>query len=317
MTKAQGALRPAGRQTEELIHLVDRLRRFMQKPLRQKLITLRIRSRQLWKFLNPCLPYPVWLPYGGWWLAVDDVCSDAIVAGCFEEPEWRFLESALREGMVVLDIGAHHGFYAILAAKKVGAPGHVSAFEPSLRERRRLLTHLRLNRCKNVRVEPVALASEDGESTLFVVDGRDTGCNSLRPPAVNEPTHGVAVKTIRLDTYVTTLGLRRVDFLKIDAEGAELQILEGGRSVLRRMRPVILFECDDLRTEPWGYSSRKVLELLGREQYSLFGLNHRGDVVPVADREGYNFVAIPKERLERLSGSFRESAESKRMSGAS
>src|SRR5438046_2404630 len=88
------------------------------------------------------------------------------------------------------------------------------------------------NRCKNVRVEPVALASEDGESTLFVVDGRDTGCNSLRPPAVDEPTHGVAVKTIKLDTYVTSLGLRRVDFIKIDAEGAELEILEGARSVL-------------------------------------------------------------------------------------
>src|SRR5206468_11720716 len=95
----------------------------------------------------------------------------------------------------------------------------------------------------------------------------------------------------------TTVGLRRVDFLKIDAEGAELQILEGGQSVLRQMRPVILFECDDLRTKPWGYSSRRVLELLGRERYSFFGLDRRGDLVPVADREGYNFVATPKERV--------------------
>ena len=276
---------------------LERLQRFMRKPVRRQLLALRIRSWCLWKRCAPGIPYPLRLPYGGWWLAVNDVCSDAIVAGTFEEAESRFLESALREGMVVLDIGAHHGYYTILAAKKVGALGHVSAFEPSLRERRRLLTHLRLNRCKNVRVEPVALASENGESTLFVVDGRDTGCNSLRPPAVDEPTHGVAVKTIKLDTYVTSLGLRHVDFIKIDAEGAELEILEGARSVLRRMRPAILFECDDRRTEPWGYSSRRVLELLESERYSFFGLNCTGGLVPIADREGYNLVATPTERL--------------------
>src|SRR5437773_6069444 len=276
---------------------LERLQRFMRKPVRRQLLALRIRSWCLWKRCAPGIPYPLRLPYGGWWLAVNDVCSDAIVAGTFEEAESRFLESALREGMVVLDIGAHHGYYTILAAKKVGALGHVSAFEPSLRERRRLLTHSRLNRCKNVRVEPVALASENGESILFVVDGRETGCNSLRPRAVDEPTHGVAVKTIKLDTYVTSLGLRHVDFIKIDAEGAELEILEGARSVLRRMRPAILFECDDRRTEPWGYSSRRVLELLESERYSFFGLNRRGDLVPVSEREGYNFVATPMERV--------------------
>jgi FkbM family methyltransferase len=63
------------------------------------------------------------------------------------------VERFLKPNMTVLDIGTHHGFYSLLASYKVGATGQVIAFEPSPRERRRLLWHLRLNRKKNVLVE--------------------------------------------------------------------------------------------------------------------------------------------------------------------
>jgi FkbM family methyltransferase len=77
-------------------------------------------------------------------------------------------------GMTVLDVGAHNGFYTLLASKKVGPSGRVIAFEPSPRERQRLLSNLWINRCSNVIVEPVALAEEDSVATLFVVSGAET-----------------------------------------------------------------------------------------------------------------------------------------------
>ena len=66
----------------------------------------------------------------------------------------RFLWKNLEPGIVFLDIGAHHGVYSIVAAKKLGANGTVVAFEPSSREYRRLRLHLRLNRLRSVRAEP-------------------------------------------------------------------------------------------------------------------------------------------------------------------
>jgi len=97
---------------------------------------------------------------------VNDVCSDAIFTDSFEKAEIHFVENFLKEGMTVLDIGAHHGFYTILASKKVGPSGRVIAFEPSPRERRRLLLHLKLNQCSNVKVEPSYVHSLSEEAKI-------------------------------------------------------------------------------------------------------------------------------------------------------
>jgi FkbM family methyltransferase len=147
-------------------------------------------------------------------LAGNDVCGDAVYAGTFELAERRFLESFLRAGMAVFDVGAHHGFYSLLASVKVGPTGKVVAFEPSPRERAKLLRHLRLNRCSNVIVEPVALSSCEAIGELYVVHGRDTGCDSLRPPAVKEPTSRVRVPLTTIDSCLTRAGMARLDLLK-------------------------------------------------------------------------------------------------------
>ena len=76
----------------------------------------------------------------------------------------RFLWRNLKPGNVFLDIGAHHGIYSIVAAKRLGSNSTVVAFEPSSREYRRLRLHLQLNRLHLVRAEPLALGS--ARSTL-------------------------------------------------------------------------------------------------------------------------------------------------------
>jgi FkbM family methyltransferase len=285
---------------------VERIGNFLRKPWREKMLTARFRfksaCKSVWHRLCPGVPLPVRLPYGGWWLAVNDVCSDAVFTGSFEKAERRFVGDFLQAGMTVLDIGAHHGFYTLLAARKVGPAGRVIAFEPSPRERRRLLFHVKVNRCTNVKVEPFALACQDGETTLFVVDGRDTGCNSLRPPAVSEPTNGITVKTMMLDSYLQQERIHRVDFIKMDVEGAELEILKMAKRLLERSsRPVILCEVDDLRTQPWGYPSQAIIEFLEGYGYRWFGLNRDGRLVSPEDRASYNLVAFPEESAASLS----------------
>jgi len=255
----------------------------------------------MWNFLFPSVPLLVHLPYGGWWLAQNDVCSDAVFTGNFEEGERRFVERFLRPGMVVLDIGAHNGFYTMLAARKVGKSGQVIAFEPSPRERQRLLRHLRMNRLlANVVVCYLALDRSKGEDTLFVVEGRDTGCNSLRPPMVDESVKTMRVQKTSLDNFLGEGMVLKVDFIKMDVEGAELNVLEGATELLsRRPRPVILAELADTRSSGWGHPACAVYDLLVERGFQWFSVDRQGALSALhrSDQYGATSVAFPVERL--------------------
>jgi FkbM family methyltransferase len=278
------------------MNLFPYIRSLLLKPWREKVLMIRLLFKRLWNILIPFIPLYIRLPYGGWWIAVNDVCSDEIFTGNFEVPERRFVERFLKEGMIALDIGAHHGFYTILASKKVDSSGGVIAFEPSPRERQRLLMHLKLNHCNNVKVEPFALSNQNGETTFYIVDGRDTGCNSLRPPVVSETTKVLRVNTIKLDNYLEKESMRHIDFVKMDAEGAELEILKGSKRFLsQRPRPVILCEVDDYRTRAWGYSAPMIIEFLESYGFRWFGINREGQLLPIEKRDSYNLVALPEE----------------------
>jgi FkbM family methyltransferase len=165
--------------------------------------------------------------------------------------------------MTVVDAGAHHGLYTLLASKQVGRDGRVIAIEPSARECERLEKHLRVNRCSNTELVACALGEEPAEADLYLVDGCHDWCNSLRPPAVDEPVRTVPVSVRRLDDVLAELEVSKVDFIKLDIEGAELTALHGAMKLLhRKSRPAILAEVQDTRTRPWGYAAREILQFL-------------------------------------------------------
>jgi FkbM family methyltransferase len=275
---------------------VDRLMRFLQKPPKEQRRCMLLR----WLRHVPGIPVPVRVANIGWWLARNDFCGRAMLDDSFERNERRFVERLLRTGMTVLDIGAHHGLYTLLASRKVGPQGRVVAFEPSTRDRNNLLKHLRLNRCKNVRVEAVALGSEAGSGELFVVEGTQTGCNCLRPPNVAEPTTKIAVEIRTLDESLERLGIQQVDFIKIDAEGAELDVFLGAKRLFERQpRPIILAEVHDTRTITWGYRSREIVTFLRERGYRCFYLSEHLPLQPLPHDIGdlnENLVAIPNDR---------------------
>jgi FkbM family methyltransferase len=278
---------------------VGHLRRFAHRPPREKRQIFRWRIKRAWNRLFPRVPLPVPLPFGGWWLARNDGMGDMVFGGGYEEAERRFVESWLRPGMVVLDLGAHNGFYTLLASRRVGSTGLVVAFEPSPRERNRLLTHLQLNRCKNVHVESLAVGDARAKADFFVVDGAGTGLNSLRCPSSNEPVQKVTVSVTTLDDYLLRTQLSKVDFVKMDVEGAELSVLKGGGTLLRRRpRPIILCEVEDARTKPWGYEAQEIIQFLLRLDYGWFLPLQDGHLVPLPSgkvNSERDLVAIPSE----------------------
>jgi len=119
----------------------------------------------------------------------------------------------------VLDVGRTTVCIRLLLSKRVDVNGRVIAFEPSPRECWRLEKHLRFNRCSNVHVERSAAGSEAGEADLYLVDGFQDGCNSLRPPALPDPTSTVRVRVRRIDDVLAEQSISNVDFIKLDVEG--------------------------------------------------------------------------------------------------
>jgi FkbM family methyltransferase len=280
--------------------LPQRIGRFLTSPARRKYITLANRARRIF----PGMPIPLRLPFGAWWLAAKSALDHELIYNEFERMETGFVERLLRRNMTVVDAGAHHGLYTLLASKRVGWHGRVIAVEPSPRECDRLEKHLRLNRCSNTELVSCALGENPGETDLYLVDGFQDWCNSLRPPAVDEPVRTVRVAVRRLDDVLAELGVSKVDFIKLDVEGAELSVLYGAMKLLQReSRPTILAEVQDTRTQPWGYAAREIVQFLVRMDYRWFAIAAKGALLPIScDQETYdaNLVALPVERTEEF-----------------
>jgi FkbM family methyltransferase len=284
------------------VALPQRVARFLVSPAHKKYATLANRARRVF----PNLPIPLRLPFGAWWLVEDGAVDSALLYGQFEKMEMEFVKKLLRRGMTVVDAGAHHGFYTLLASKCVGRSGRVVAIEPSPRERARLQSHLRLNRCSNVNLVACATGDDPGETDLHIVDGFEDGFNSLRPPAIDAPTQAVKVQVRRLDDILSALDIESIDFLKLDVEGAELSALYGALMLLsRKNRPAMLVEVQDVRTRQWGYTAREILQFLMRMDYQWFAIATKGALLPVnCEQESYdaNLVALPAERTKEFLG---------------
>ncbi len=210
--------------------------------------------------------------------------------------ELRFLLRNLKPGSVFLDIGAHHGVYSVVAARHTRNRAHIVAFEPSPRDRRRLKLHLRLNGASSVRVEAYAVASANGTARLFL--GRPT-MSSLRYLPSAKPAKTVTVETITLDEYVKRSGLDRIDLMKVDTEGGELEVFRGAGRVLESFRPVIICEILDELTAPWGYPAREIVARLHGYDYDWYDFCCDGRLLPHTPRQEYpmcrNYVAVPRE----------------------
>ena len=150
-------------------------------------------------------------------------------------------------------------------------------------------------------VESFAVGSGPSESEFYVVEGSEDWGNSLRPPAVKGTTHRVRVEVISLDDYLAKNKCPSVDFVKLDVEGAELEVLKGAQRLLSgKLRPVILAEISDVRTEPWGYRAIEIVQYLHDRRYEWFEILVDGNIVRMEEnREVFdtNLVAVPKERV--------------------
>lgn len=181
--------------------------------------------------------------------------------GYFEPDLTRLVMRYVKPGNTFLDIGTHFGYYSLLAAKLVGEKGQVHSFEPTANTYRVVASNLEGK--SNVRLNNLAVWSES--TTLSFKDYGNTlsAFNSLYGAKLEEAAlKGLKptvydVKTTTIDEYTASANIRP-DFIKIDAENAEFDILSGMPNTLSRIKPIVTLEVGDVNTGDFKNSAESV-----------------------------------------------------------
>jgi len=193
-------------------------------------------------------PQDVYFQY----LAVDDGLNEVAV---------RICESWTDREAVVLDVGANIGFTSSMFANEVPS-GHVYGFEPSPQVFPRLNETLALNGFTNCSTYQLGMGKEPGALAFYDDPGSASASHIVSGDnAYNVPTTSIEVSTI--DAFVKKEGLTRVDMIKIDVEGFELDVLAGAVETLARFRPKVYLEFNSFTLIAYGnLNPRFVIEKL-------------------------------------------------------
>lgn len=187
--------------------------------------------------------------------------------GYYESELTELLLRNLRPGMRFVDVGAHFGYYSLLAAHLVGASGAVESFEPIPRTFR-VLAHNVKGR-GNITAHRAAIFSRDGELEMFDMGPRFAGYSSFVEPRLEGTRAGqVSPKKLRvpsatLDSYARDWPTGPT-FIKIDAESAEAHVFAGMEETFERLRPIVAFEVGDFELSNVPRSRELILELVRR-----------------------------------------------------
>lgn len=194
----------------------------------------------------------------------------------YEAETVALFADVLRAGDTVVDVGANHGYFTVLAARLVGPSGRVEAFEPNPAVAAALGRVLERNGvAERVAVHRAALSDREGSADFFVsVSPVNDGLSSLLAAddalelGVIRADHTVRVPTETFDGFAGRAGLGRVDLLKIDVEGAEELVLRGMERTLAE-RPPRRIVCETLPDHP-------AARMLAERGYTVRPLDHDG-----------------------------------------
>lgn len=188
--------------------------------------------------------------------------------GSYEQPMQEAVASELSAGDVLFDVGANIGFFSLIAARRVGAEGRVYAFEPVPRNAAAIRRSAQLNGLAMIKVFPEAVGAATGRAELLLA--HHIGGAALASVGAPPDTRGrMQVDVVTLDDAVARRGLRPPSLVKIDVEGAEIDVLHGMTEIMRRYRPKIIYEVDDATREGLARKARTIATFMTKAGYTL------------------------------------------------
>lgn len=213
-----------------------------------------------------------------------------------EYEPWDLLQLShwVRPGSVVFDVGANFGYYSISLATALQGHGRVFAFEPSKTTFSRLQTNIALNGLESIiSAIPCALSDRPGRAYLDQAKG-NSGAT-----AVSAQAAGDAIELDTLDHFCQRNKVDRVDIVKVDVEGSELRVIEGGKATLALHQPIVMIEFNSSALKAVGTTIGHLGDLLLGLGYRLLKAK-RDRLIPFDSTLGQpiltNVFCIPRTR---------------------
>jgi len=164
--------------------------------------------------------------------------------GYYEEDATQRICGLIRPGDVVYDLGANAGYYAMVFAKYTR--GRIHAFEPMPDQQQIFRYHLATNHVENVVLHPFAVSDVSGTRQFSNVAAMPVNTYVSTSSSFDISNSTISVETVSIDDFVYVRGFEPPQVMKIDVEGAELDVLMGARRVLTEVKPFLLLGTHDV-----------------------------------------------------------------------
>ncbi|NJM20680.1 MAG: FkbM family methyltransferase [Richelia sp. SM1_7_0] len=212
--------------------------------------------------------------------------------GFVEQNTFKIIKKLLPVDGTFVDIGANIGIYSCIMANHVGAKGSVIAFEPMPENLAALYSNIALNQLKNIEVNELALSNRQKAFNLYVPSVHQQGATGCTQ--VWNPGDWVSVGNTDATTLDIAFQKQRLDFIKIDTQGHELEILQGAKLTIERFQPFILCEVfEENRT--------KVFDLIKSWNYAIFTETKDGYLSDFLPSSGWvDVFLIPQAKVEKV-----------------
>lgn len=218
---------------------------------------------------------------------------DLSINGVYGELDTKIVREQIKEGDIVVDVGANIGYYTLIFAQLVGKSGKVIAFEPEPKNFEILKKNIAINNYDNVIVEQKIVSEKCGSMKLYVSDSDIVG---HRIQQMGNLENFVEVESVTLDDYMKKLNLdEKVNFIKIDVEGAEPNVLEGSKKILEKNDHLKIFtEFNREVVKNYGTDPKKMIDLLYEKGFEIYLPNYKENKINLTNA---NELLTSKETL--------------------
>ncbi len=201
---------------------------------------------------------------------VSNIPLRMLAVGDYEPEEMELILGLVRAGDTVFDIGGNTGWIAMNIARKIPG-GKIHVFEPIPYTAAILEQNLALNGFDNISLHKIALSDKKAVNT-FYLNKKELGATSMRNIRETEDAVAVSVKSERLDDFVRENGVRGLDFIKCDVEGAELLVIKGGLETIKKYRPILFVEMLRKWAAKFNYHPNDIIALLAPLGYACYAI---------------------------------------------
>ena len=188
-----------------------------------------------------------------------------------------------------LDVGSHIGIVTLPIAKVMRETGKVYSFEPSRKNLFFLRFHLKINNIKNVKVIDKVVSSKKNSNSSFYESEDTTGMNSIIPLEEKKITHHTKLESISLD-YFCLQNEIIPDFIKVDIEGSEIELLKGSIKIMKKYKPIFFLSYHPYHIKKLGYKDDDFFKIIDKMNYKIYDQN----LAKPTEMKSSEYLIVPK-----------------------